>query len=173
MLPLLRARRSIRRFTSQAISADVVEALREAVLRSPTSRNYESWRFVFVDDPSLLAQLARCKPHGASFVGQAPLAVVVCGDESRSDVWVEDCSIASIVLQLAAQALELGSCWVQVRLRPHDEQRTAEAFVQELLGLPPQVRVESIIAIGHPAEERAGRASDTLAWDHIRQNRWE
>ena len=55
----------------------------------------------------------------------APLAIVVCGDPAKCDVWIEDCSIASILLHLAATDLGLGSCWIQLRLREFDEQQTA------------------------------------------------
>jgi len=53
----------------------------------------------------------------------------------KSDVWIEDAAIASIVLHLAATASGLGSCWVQIRLREHDAQQTAQEYVAELLGL--------------------------------------
>ena len=109
MIELLRTRRSVRRYKPLPLSAAARAILEEAALRSPTSRNREVWEFVFVDDPVLLKGLAAAKPHGGAFVGDAPLAVVVCGDETRSDVWVEDCSIACILLQVTAHDLGLGS----------------------------------------------------------------
>ena len=124
------------------------------MLRSPTSRNLEPWEFIFVDDRQMLAKLAGCKPHGAAFLAGAPLGIIVCGDSTLSDVWVEDCSIASILLQMAAQSIGLGSCWIQVRNRQHDEQISSGQYVQALLGIPEFVKVESIIAIGYPAEKR-------------------
>jgi hypothetical protein len=48
------------------------------------------------------------------------IGIVVCGDRTQSDVWIEDCSIASILAQMASQSLGLGSCWIQVRNRMHD-----------------------------------------------------
>ncbi len=51
------------------------------------------------------------------------------------DVWIEDCSIASLILHLAASDLGLGSCWVQIRKREHDANRTAEEYTKNLLGL--------------------------------------
>jgi len=72
----------------------------------------------------------------------------------KSDVWIEDAAIASIVLHLAATASGLGSCWVQIRLREHDAQQTAQEYVAELLGLRKGMVVESIIGIGYPAEEK-------------------
>jgi nitroreductase len=63
---------------------------------------------------------------------------------------VEDCSIAAIVAHLTAHSLGLGSCWIQIRNRAHSIEKTAEKHVQELLGIPSDLRVESIISIGFP-----------------------
>ena len=172
MIELLRTRRSVRRYKPLPLSAAARAILEEAALRSPTSRNREVWEFVFVDDPVLLKGLAAAKPHGGAFVGDAPLAVVVCGDETRSDVWVEDCSIACILLQVTAHDLGLGSCWCQIRGRRHGDGGTAEAHVQSLLGLPSRLRVEAIIAIGVPAETPPPRPAIDLNREHIHRNRW-
>jgi nitroreductase len=169
MLQLLRARRSIRRYTDEPLTPGQIDALKEAVLRSPSSRSIRPWEFVFIRDAELLEQLSRCKPHGATFLGGAPLGIVICGDETRSDVWIEDCSIASIVVQLAAHSLDLGSCWVQVRRREHEGGGSAEAYIQELLQLPAHLRVLSVIAVGHPARQLEGHARDSLEWSKIQE----
>jgi nitroreductase len=154
MIELLRARRSIREYTGQPLEPEKLELLKEAVLRSPSSRNLDPWEFIFVDDRQLLKKLAGCKPHGADFLAQAALGVVVCGNSRESDTWIEDCAIASILVQMAAQSIGLGSCWVQVRNRRFDDQTTSEQYVQRLLQIPEHFKVESIIAIGYPAEKR-------------------
>ena len=154
MIELLRARRSIRKYTDRPIEPEKLELLKEAVLRSPSSRNLDPWEFILVDDRQLMKELAACKPHGAAFLAQAALGIVICGDGRESDTWVEDCAIASILVQMVAQSLGLGSCWVQVRNRGFDDQTTSEQYVQRLLGIPEHIKIESIIAIGYPAEKR-------------------
>lgn len=173
MIELIRKRRSIRSFTGQALEKEQIELLLETLLRAPTSRNINPWEFVVVDDAELLGRLSMAKQHGSGFLSGAALAVVVCADDTKSDVWVEDCSIAAILLQMTAQSLGLGSCWAQIRQRPHDKQTTAEQFVQELLGLPPQIRVEAIIGIGHPAEKRAPLDSSKLEYAKVRHNQYD
>jgi nitroreductase len=172
MIDLLRNRRSIRRYLDRPIEPEKIERLKEAVLRAPSSRNIDPWEFVFVDDRATLEKLAACKPHGAAFLKGAPLGIVVCGDDTRSDVWVEDCSIASILVQMAAQSMGLGSCWIQVRKRMHDDGRSAEQYVQCLLGIPEHIRVESIIAVGYPAEHRAPMRPDELKTSKVHLNRF-
>jgi len=155
MIEILRKRRSIRKYKDEDIEPEIVELLKEAALRSPTSRNFRPWRFVFVEDQEKLEALSKAKPSGSSFLAGARLGVVVCADEEESDVWIEDCSIASIILQLLGQSLGLGSCWIQIRLRRHDDSVTSEEHIRSVLGLSENIRVESMIAFGYPDEEKA------------------
>ncbi|MEJ5242203.1 MAG: nitroreductase family protein [Desulfomicrobiaceae bacterium] len=168
MLDILRQRRSIRAYTEAPLDDATLDALKEALLRAPSSRGLNPWAFVFVTDRTLLKKLATCKPHGAEFLAQAPLGVVIWADPERADTWIEDCSIAAIILQLAAESLGLGSCWVQVRLRQHAAGGSAEDFVRDAVGLPENARVLCIIAIGHPAQRKRGHARESLPWDKIR-----
>lgn len=159
-IELIRKRRSIRRFTDTPVSPEQIDLLKETALRAPTSRNFRPWEFVFVTDRDLLLKLSECKPHGAAFLAQAPLGIVVYADETKSDVWIEDCSIASIMLQLSAQALGLGSCWIQVRNRQHTDSESSEEYIRDLLDLPDNVRILSVLAIGHPAENPESLPAD-------------
>jgi nitroreductase len=172
MIELLRTRRSIRKFTAEKVASEAVETLIEAALRAPSSRGYNPWEFILVDDPEILTKLSKAKLHGAEFLKGASLAIVVCADSTKSDVWVEDCSIAAIIIQLTAVSLGLGSCWAQIRNRQHDSEQSAETYVQGLLGLPEQVKVESILGIGHPAEKKNPVSADKLQHDKIRHNSW-
>ena len=173
MIELLRSRRSIRKFTSEKIAPDAIELIVEAAIRAPSSRGINPWEFVLVDDPVILKQLSEAKQHGAEFLSNAPLAIVVCADNRKSDVWVEDCSIAAIVIQLTALSLGLGSCWAQVRNREYSREKTAERRVQELLGLPEEIKVECIFGLGHPAETKRPVAADKLQREKIRYNHWD
>jgi len=102
---LIEKRRSIRKFLNQPIEPEKIEKIMEAALRAPSSRGFNPWEFIMITDPLVLEQLSRSKPHGSSFLKNAALGIVVLADEQKCDVWVEDASIASIFIQLAAQAL--------------------------------------------------------------------
>ncbi len=154
MIELLRARRSIREYADRPLEPEKLELLKEAVLRSPSSRNLDPWEFIFVDDRQLLKKLAGSKPHGADLLARAALGIVICGDSRESDTWIEDCAIASILTQMTAQSIGLGSCWVQVRNRNFNDRTTSEQYIQKLLQIPEHIKVESIIAIGYPGEKR-------------------
>ena len=172
MLDLLRQRRSIRTFKPQPVESEKIAQLCEALLRSPTSRNHRPWEFVIVDNPQLLQQLQTAKAHGTSFFRTAPLAIVVAADPQQSDVWVEDCSIAAINVQLLAEQLGLKSCWAQLRLRSHDDRQTASEYVRNLVGLPAGMEVPIVIAIGYPDEEKAGHPRESLPDEKLHRNRY-
>ena len=170
MIEILRKRRSIRKYEETAIDNQALEVIKEALLRSPSSRGANPWTFIFVDQKDLLRQLSQAKEQGAQFVKDAALAVVVCGDETKSDVWIEDCSIAAIVVQLAAQSLGLGTCWSHIRNRFHSKEKSAEQYVQELLHLPGNLKVLSIIGIGVPAESKTPITREQLDYTKIHYN---
>ena len=172
MLELLRHRRSIRAFQTRPVETEKVEQLCEALLRAPTSRGRNPWQFVVVDDRELLERLGSAKEHGSGFLAGAPLAVAICADPQRSDVWIEDCAIAAILLQMSAESLGLGSCWAQIRLRGHGDGRSAEAYVRETLGLPGELVVAAIVGIGHPAEKKPPHPRESLPWAQLHRNRY-
>jgi len=169
---LIEKRRSTRKFKPDAIEKEKIDSLIESALRAPSSRGLNPWRFIVIDNGDLLEQLSRSKPHGASFLKNAPLGIVVCADGETSDVWIEDTSIASTFIQLAAEELNLGSCWIQIRRRDHSNGVTAEEKVRKLLGIPEKINVESIIAIGYPAEEKPPHSRASLETEKIFFNRF-
>lgn len=169
-ISLLQNRRSIRRYKDQPVEAEKIDRLIEAALRSPSSRGINPWEFIAVTDKALLKKLSEAKPHGASFLKNAPLGIVVLAHSEKSDVWVEDAAIASILIHLAAAAMDLGSCWIQMRKRMHNDNLSAEDYIAALLGIPSGLQVESIIAIGYPDEQKAPRGTETLAYEKVHAN---
>lgn len=172
MFDLIRKRRSIRQFTHEPIETEKMERLKEALLRAPTSRSRQPCTFVLVDNRQILEQLVTVKPHGTSFFGTAPLAVVIAADPIVSDVWIEDSSVAATFVQMAAEELGLKSCWAQLRLRQHNDSISASEYVRTLTNLPEGMEVPMVIAIGYPAEQKPGHAESSLMFDRIHTNRF-
>ncbi|MCL1979878.1 MAG: nitroreductase family protein [Proteobacteria bacterium] len=167
LIDLLRTRRSIRKFTAQPIEPETLNLLLEAALRSPSSKGTNPWELIVVTDPEVLQQLAVAKAHGASFLKGAPLAIVVCADPAKSDVWVEDASIVTTLLHLEAADLGLGSCWVQIRLRRRGDGSDSQAFLADLLGLPASMMVLAIVGIGYPADTKDGHPHSSLPFTQV------
>jgi nitroreductase len=171
-IELLRSRRSIRRFEKRPVEPDKVKLLVESALRAPSSRGFNPWEFILVEAPDLIQKLSLAKPHGASFLARAPLAIAVCADPGKSDVWVEDVSIAAIILHLAATDLGLGSCWIQLRKREYDKTRMASDYAAEVLGLPEGMTISAIMAVGYPAQTPAPHPKASLEKDKVSLNRY-
>jgi nitroreductase len=167
LISLIQKRRSIRKFLPKPVEAEKLDLLLEAALRAPSSRGLNPWEFIVVTDHDLLERLSRTKEHGSAFLKQAPLGIVVCADPDQCDVWIEDASVASIVIQLAAESLGLGSCWIQIRERRHDGTKSAQAYAAEALQIPAKMRVESIIAIGYPDQNIPPHRKEELLYEKV------
>ena len=166
-LSLIQKRRSIRRYLPWPVEKEKIDILIEAALRAPSSRGFNPWKFIFVTKRDLLKNLSDTKTHGSSFLRNATLGIVVCADAIKSDVWVEDASIASIFIQLAAESIGLGSCWIQIRERMHNDEKTAQEYISDILNIPSELNVESIIAVGHPEKRKPPNAKKNLQYDKI------
>lgn len=169
---LIRRRRSMRHFQDRPVEKSKIDALVEAALRAPSSRGFNPWEFIIVDDRQQLAALATAKPHGASFLAGAALGIVICADPQRCDVWVEDCSIATIFIQLMAESLGLGSCWIQIRKRAHLTGSPAGEHIASLLQIPPHLEVEAMLAIGYPARPKTPHPTASLQFEKVHQARY-
>ena len=106
-------------------------------------------------------------------LGKCSLAVVVVADPELSEAWIEDASIAAILMQLQAEELGLGSCWIQIRGRYTKEGQPSEEFVKENLGIPSDQSVLCIITLGHKDEERKPNDTSKLPWEKVHIEEWK
>lgn len=158
---LLKTRRSIRKYSDQTIEPGKITRIIEAALMSPASKRRNPWEFIVVQQKDILKQIAESRPNGSQLLANSPLGIVVIADTHKSDVWIEDASIASIIMQLQAHDLGLGSCWIQVRNRNKTDEMSTEQYIKELLQIPEQFSVLSVIAIGYPMEEKQAHSIDS------------
>jgi len=170
---LLLNRRSIRKYTDEPVDPQHVKMIIEAALTAPSSKSVRPWQFVVVEDRDMLQRLGQCKPNYATSIANAPLAVVVTADITKSDAWIEDASIAAVLMQLQATDLGLGSCWVEVRDRYGNDGEPAEEYVREALGIPEEFGVLCIISFGHKNEQRRPIDPEKLLWEKVHIGTWK
>ena len=154
-LTIMLARRSVRRFTSAAISADDEQKLIEAAFAAPSGNNGRPWHFVFVRDSETRAQL-KAMHEWTWMLDKAPLVVAVLADEQESVWWIEDGAAAIENMLTMAAALGLGSIWCGMRDEATEE-AGCEARCRAVLGAPGKYRVLALLGFGHPAEKKKPR----------------
>ena len=164
---MLFTRHSIRKYTDEPLDGEHVKLLLEAALLAPSGKSVRPWEFVVVEDKEVLAKMSECRPFGSGPVAKCKLAIVVCGDPGKTDVWVEDCTIAATYIQLQAEALGLGSCWIQMRGRFDKDNNDSADLIREVLDIPGEQQVECIIVLGHKDEVRRPVDPDKLLWEKV------
>ncbi len=153
---ILKKRRSVRRFEPRDVPREIVDGLLAAALMAPSSKNTRSTRFMVLDQPEVLERLAAMRDFGSSFLATSPCAVLVCGDSSATDLWLDNAAISATILQLAAEDAGLGSCWVHVNGRPRKREEpdgaNAADYLREFLPLPASWNPLCVIALGYSVE---------------------
>lgn len=143
---------SVRRYTTQPVSDQIISAILHAAMSAPSGVNKQPWEFIVVDDKELLAQLAEALPY-AKMAAHAPVAIVVCGNKDRTlpgedkVLWEQDCSAASENILLAAHALGLGGVWTC--LYPHADRMDA---TKRILNIGDRLIPFNLIPIGYPEQ---------------------
>ncbi|MBR3756174.1 MAG: nitroreductase family protein [Firmicutes bacterium] len=172
LLEIMKHRRSVRKYTEEKIDEDKLQQILAAALMAPSGRAIRPWEFVVVRDKETLTKLSKAREHGAEMLAGADCAVLVFGDESKTDVWTEDCSNAMAHMYLMASSLGVGCCWIQGRLRKMEDGTLTEDYVRGLLGVPAGYRLEAIMSLGMPAERPEPYQVDNLPWEKIHNERF-
>lgn len=168
-LGFILGRRSIRVYSPGEVSEPAVTRLLEAAMAAPSAMTKDPWRFVVVRDKQTLSKLAALHP-GAAMLSSAAMAIVVCGDldaafERHISYLLQDCSVATENLLLAAHGQGLGACWVGL----HPGEPLIKR-VKELLSLPASFVPVTVVSLGLPGEQPAPRTRYNPA--HVRAEKW-
>ncbi len=143
---VVKIRKSVRKYTSQKVPADVLDRILEAARRAPSWANKQCWRYVVVDDPAILPRIVT----GLARSFNAPMFIVACADPEQSghkngmDYYLVDVAISLEHLVLAAAAEGLGTCWLGGMVD--------EAEVKKELRIPENIKVVAVTPLGYPEE---------------------
>lgn len=167
LLDLMKQRHSIRKYTGEKISTENLEKILQAGMLSATGRNKKPWEFIVVRDKAALEQMSASRAAGAQMLAGADTAIVVIADPEKTDTWIEDCSIVMANMHLMAHSLGIGSCWVQGRLREAKDGRSTEDSLRSMLHYPENYRLQAMLSLGMPDEQRAPAETDKLPVEKI------
>jgi nitroreductase len=161
------SRRSIRKYTGEDVSEEILKELLRAGMSAPSAHNEQPWHFIVIRDRGILEKVTKLHPY-AAMLREAPVAIAVCADLKLADFeawWIQDCSAAAENILLAAHGQGLGAVWLGVH--PRDERARD---IQALLGLPEDIKPLCLISIGHPAEKKT--REDRYKPDRVHHDRW-
>lgn len=147
-LELATSRYSVRSFSSRTVEPEKIEKILQAAKVAPTAVNFQPQKIYVIKSPEAMAKLAAIRP-----LFGAPLAVIVCYDESLSwknsrdaghDSGEVDASIVCTHMMLQAWELGIGSCWIGA---------FSPAAVSEAFGIPANEHPVAILPLGYPADD--------------------
>lgn len=146
VLDAIRNRRSVRKYSTEAVPDDVLLRVLEAGRIAPSANNTQPWHFVVVTDPDLRKALSGGRY--ASFLQECPVVIVGCGDKKKSPEWhTVDVTIALQNMVTQATAEGLGTCWIGSF---HEDK------VKEAVEVPEEYSVVAMLAVGYPKDSAKG-----------------
>ena len=153
-LEVIDKRHSVRKYADRPVERELLDAIVRIAQTAPSSRNSKSTSFVIVEDRDTLDALSQMRDYGSGLLTRAQAAIVILGDTSKTDLWVDNCAISATFTQLAVTSMDLVSCWVHIngrpRLKAEPEGQGAAEYVTELLGIKDGLAPYCAIAIGYP-----------------------
>jgi len=153
VLEAIRTRRSIRKYTGDPVPEEMLNQILEAGRWAPSANNSQPWNFIILRDKKLRKEIAEAATYG-KFLADAPLGIAVVVDPRASTHPVADGAIATQNMLLAAHALGLGACWIGSYGSVYEDK------VKEMLKIPKEKRLLSIISMGFPAEAKERRRKE-------------
>ena len=155
-------RRSVRRFTGEAVPREDLLKIVDAGRRAASGHNKQPWDFIIVTEPDVKAIITeRCAPWMSEAGG-----IIVLVVDPASRWWMEDGSAAAENILLAATDLGYGSCWVEGVMLPHED------YFKEQLGIPDDRRIFTLIPIGVPQDWPGDKEKKSLE-EVVHWQRWE
>lgn len=149
-MDLVKLRKSVRAYVpGQEIDAKTLNKILDAARFAPSAKNIQDWKFIVVRDKNTLSEFVPvCKDQ--KFVSQAAAIIVGCSDYTDyimtcgQPAYTVNLAIALEHMALMAAELGVGSCWLGAFY---------EDKVKEMLGVPANVRVVNMLALGYPAQD--------------------
>lgn len=140
-------RRSVRSYTNENITDDIMLSLVKAGMNAPSARNKRPSEFIIIDDKETLNKLSEISPN-MFMLSKCNKAILVMGKET-SEFWQQDLAASTQNILLEATSLNIASCWMGIA--PNENY---ENYFRNELGIHESFRILSIISLGYTDNEK-------------------
>ena len=171
VLDLFRTRRSYRKYSEKPIDEAVLKQIMEVGLISPTGDNFKTVELILIKDKDLLNEIASMR-KAAAMLRHAGAAIIVLVNTQKTDLWIEDGAISASYMHLAADALGIGSCWIQVRARDAADGSEFEEKLKEKLDIPEYMKPLCILSLGNVDHQLPAHSIEDINWDKIHSEKY-
>lgn len=160
-------RRTVRKYTNEAISDNEIKEILKTALTAPTGRNTKSVEFILIKDKKILKDIAQSKKPIQNMPVDSAFSILVIGDKDKSDTWIENCSIALTTMQLKAWDMNIGSCWLQLRERKSIDNISSETLISTLLNIPKNYGILALMTFGKINQETKAYTDEDIDFSRI------
>lgn len=167
IIDIFRKRRSQRRYIAEPIDEKTMKQILEVGITSPTGDNFKTIELILIKDNETLKELANMRKAGTKMLEGAGAAIIVLADSNKTDLWIEDASISASYMHLAADALGIGSCWIQVRARDTVDGGSFEKALCVKLSIPEHLKPLCILSLGNIDSHLPANNPGDINWKKV------
>ena len=147
LLNTMQNRRSVRKYNTQPVTDEELNEVLSAALLAPNGKGLRPWEFVVIKNKDTLKELVNSRKGGAKMLETANVAVAVYSG--------------------------LGSVWLQLRLRPSNQDGvSSEEFVNARLKAPANMKLEALLVLGHIDEQPEAQKLPSFPCDKVHSEQW-
>ena len=150
-------RRTVRKYTKEAIDHEVLENLLMYASMGPSNGNSHPIEFLIIEDDAAKKKLAGVEQFGTAYVASAPTVVVIIGDMELNKNWIEEGAIAASYLQLLLEEEGFSSSWINLRGNKTPDKEDTEEYIRREFNIPEKFGVLCMIPIGKKDERTKKR----------------
>lgn len=157
-------RRSVREYKPDAVSDEDIKEIIKAAQFAPTAHGNKAVEFIVIRNPEMKEKIFEIV--GQDYVKVAPVLIAAVIDLEKSELPVQDLSIAAGYMFLQATALGLGTVWKNLSADWEKE-------VKKMLGIPQNFRMINLVPVGNSAEKLPDHSDEEFSEKKIHEELWQ
>ncbi|MFA7663155.1 MAG: nitroreductase family protein [Patescibacteria group bacterium] len=156
-------RRSVREYKSDEVPEEFLNEIIKAAEFAPSGRGTHANEFLIVKEQKTKDEI--CKICGQEFLRLAPVMLILLCDSNKTDLVVQDLSVATENAFLQATVLGLGTVWKNLNSEWEEK-------IKKLLNIPQNYKAINIIPIGFPKSAPEPHSDANFSQSKIHIEKW-